>query len=234
MRVPPIAFSSAERIAMGSRCSDCDSIPKVADAGKTMFDADGQHIQLMHNGLRVVANGYCGEWMTDLIRICNGHHEPQEERLFHEVVERLPIDATMIELGGYWSYYSLWFLKDRPARRAIVIEPDPTHLAIGVANAKLNRLSPKFKHGFVGAIQAKKSSFLSETSGELQLPCFSVEGLFKEGGWEKVSLLHCDIQGCETEILDSCRAFFMSGKIDWIFVSTHSLLADELTFCAGQ
>lgn len=41
----------------------------------------------------------------------------------------------MIEIGGFWAYYSLWFLKDAPERRAIVIEPDPAHLDIGRQNA---------------------------------------------------------------------------------------------------
>ena len=52
----------------------------------------------MHNGLRVVADGYCGSWMTELIERCHGHHEPQEERAFYEVITRLGHNATMMEL----------------------------------------------------------------------------------------------------------------------------------------
>jgi len=125
---------------MGARCRDCDPVPKVADAGIVYENSDGRRIQIMHNGLRVLADGYYGEWMTDLIRKCHGHHEAQEERVFHEVVRRLPEDATMIELGGFWAYYSLWFLKDRANRRAIIVEPEPTHLEIGQTNAALNGL----------------------------------------------------------------------------------------------
>ena len=115
--------------------------------------------------------------MTDLIRLCRGHHETQEERLFHEVVKRLPPDATMIELGGFWSYYSLWFLLNQPRRRAVVIEPEPTHLAIGAANAALNNLAPAFKPGFAGASFAPELAFESEVSGKLSLPRYSVEHL---------------------------------------------------------
>ncbi len=85
MKTPPIAFSIEERIAMGARCRDCDPFPKVPDAGMVFEDVDGRRVQIMHNGLRVLADGYYGTWMTDLIRLCRGHHEAREERTFHEV-----------------------------------------------------------------------------------------------------------------------------------------------------
>jgi hypothetical protein len=71
---------------------------------------DETRVQVMHNGIRVLADGYYGEWMTRLIELCSGCHEPQEERVFHEVMARIPAVATMIELGGFWAFYSLWFL----------------------------------------------------------------------------------------------------------------------------
>lgn len=67
---------------MAARCRDCDDVPKVADAGEVLETPEGERIQIMHNGLRVVADGYYGQWMTDLIRLCRGHHETQEERIF--------------------------------------------------------------------------------------------------------------------------------------------------------
>ncbi len=231
MKIPAPAISVAERIAMATRCHDCDTIPKVTDAGLFFEDGTGRRLQVMHNGLRILADGYYGPWMTDLIRLCKGHHEPQEERIFHEVVRRLPDNATMIELGGYWSYYSLWFLMDQPDRSATVLEPEPVHLDVGRTNARLNGLAPEFLHGFAGAAPAKVAPFCGGASGKLMLPRFSVEKLMDRKRLRYLNLLHCDIQGAEVEVLDSCRALFRQRRIGWVFVSTHAhgISGDPLT-----
>jgi hypothetical protein len=116
----------------------------------------------MHNGLRVLANGYYGDWMARLIELCKGYHEPQEELVFHKVMKRLPSNATMIELGGYWAFYSLWFCSLGKGRRCIVIEPDPVHLATGRLNAELNRLDVTFIQGFAGATSMSDDLFKTE------------------------------------------------------------------------
>jgi hypothetical protein len=150
MKIPDITISNDDRIIMTSRCRDCDVLPKVAEAGLIYETEHFGRIQIMHNGLKVVADGYYGSWMTNLIKLCKGHHEPQEERIFHEVVKSLDGNASMLELGGYWSFYSLWFLINQPNRRSIVLEPDPSHLKIGRINAEINNLHPEFIHGCVG------------------------------------------------------------------------------------
>lgn len=222
MKLPPPTITQEERNAMGAMCRDCDSVPKVAEAGMVFEDANGRRVQIMHNGLRVLADGYCGAWITDLIRLCRGHHEPQEERVFHEVLAHLPDNARMIELGGWWSYYSLWFLQDRPERRAVVLEPEPPHLEVGRTNAALNNLKPAFYHGFAGKTYARSAPFRGETSGDMVLRRYSVESLMSKQRWRKLDLLHCDIQGAELEVLESCRKMFLARQIDWVFVSTHA------------
>lgn len=231
LKIPPAAFSEQERVAMATRCRDCDPVPKVLDTGQVFELADGWSYQLMHNGLKMLAGGYYGQWMLDLIRLCRGHHETQEERMFHEVVGRLPADATMIELGCFWAYYSVWFLKDRPGRRAIGIEPEPEHLAVGQANAELNGVAPVLMPGFAGATYDPSVGFEGERSGTLQLPRYSVHQLMADQGWDKLTLLHADIQGAETEVLESCRDLFLAGRIGWVFVSTHAhqISGDPLT-----
>jgi len=231
MKIPESMFSIEERVAMATRCHDCDDVPKVADAGKVIEMPDGARVQVMHNGLKMVADGYYGQWMTDLIRLCRGHHETQEEKLFHEVVKRLPDDARMIELGGFWSYYSLWFLMNRPDRRSVIIEPEPNNLAVGKANAALNGLSPLFKNGFAGGSFDPSTDFQCEVSGWQRIPRYSVSHLMEEEGWPRLDLLHCDIQGAETEVLKSCREMLSNRQIDWVFVSTHAhqISGDPLT-----
>ncbi len=227
----PIMVSTSERVAMGLRCRDCDEIPKVDGAGRVLTEADGRQVQVMHNGLRVLAGGYYGDWMSELIGGLRGHHEPQEERLFHELVQRLPVDATMIELGGFWSYYSLWFLQNRPERRAVVLEPDPVHLAVGEANAELNALSPVFVQGSAAKTDAPPSPFQTEVSGVLEIPRWSVPGLMSEFGLEQLDLLHCDAQGAEYEVLEGCLPLAAAGRLRWVCISTHhhAISGDPLT-----
>src|SRR5690349_9262709 len=98
---------SRNRIEMTVGCRDSDPIPKVPDAGEIRME-NGQQVQIMHNGIRVISGGYHGEWMSEIISRLAGHHEPQEELVFHEILKHVGTKATMVELGGFWSYYSLW------------------------------------------------------------------------------------------------------------------------------
>ena len=94
----PMLAPIEERIQMATVCRDADNVPKVPDAGSVVTTQDGTRVQMMHNGLLVIADGYCGSWMTDLIARCRGHHEPQEERVFHEILSRLPDNSEQATL----------------------------------------------------------------------------------------------------------------------------------------
>ena len=227
----PRSLSIEERISMTARCQDAAPIPKVAEAGTVQLEPDGTRVQIMHNGLKVLADGYDGEWVTRLITLCRGHHEPQEERIFHEVVSRLPAAATMLELGGYWAYYSLWFMHGWPGRRAVIVEPDPAHRDIGERNARLNGLAAEFVSGFLGGKPEPATLFQTEDSGDVLLPCVSVPQVMERRGIGTLDLLHCDVQGVELEVLESCQDLFRRGCIRWVFVSTHAHLisGDPLT-----
>ncbi len=50
-------------------------------------------------------------------------------------------------------------------------------------------------------------------------------------GITKLNLLHCDIQGAETAVLNACRTLFTAGRVDWVIVSTHAhaISGDPLT-----
>jgi FkbM family methyltransferase len=227
----PDMIDIEQRILLATRCRDCDDVPKVADAGGVQVLPDGTRVQIMHNGLRVVADGYCGEWMTRLIGLCHGHHEPQEERIFHQLAHLLPEDATMIELGSNWGYYSAWFLKDRPDRRAILVEPDPANRAVGERNLALNGLTATVLEGTVGARACPASLFETERSGLRSIPCFSVPSLLADQDMAAVDLLHCDTQGAELDVLTGSLDLFAAGRIGWIMLSTHvhQISGDALT-----
>jgi hypothetical protein len=50
-------------------------------------------------------------------------------------------------------------------------------------------------------------------------------------GIDILDLLHCDAQGVEVDVLESCEDLFRCGRIRWVFVSTHAhqISGDPLT-----
>ena len=227
----PIWRDERFRIGMTTSCRDCDPIPKVAEAGQIVIE-NGRRVQVMHNGLRVSAGGYHGDWTAEVITLLRGHHEPQEELIFYEVLKHLPPDATMVELGGFWSYYSLWFLHENPSnRRAIVVEPDPNNLDVGRDNARFNGRSIEFLQASVGAESIPEHIFRGETAGPISIPQVTVPQLLEERGIASLEILHCDVQGAETDVLQSCRDLLKAGRIRFCIVSTHShhISGDPLT-----
>jgi len=238
LSIPPILLDNAARADMTASCRDCDPIPKVPDSGRVV-SFQGRPVQIMHNGVRVAADGYYGEWMTGLIERLRGHHEPQEEVVFHEVLKHLSPVATMLELGGFWSYYSLWFKSqygDR--RRAFVVEPDPNHLTVGRTNAELNNQEIVFLQACVGAEPASAVTFTTESAGTVVIPQISVASLLRQHNVAHLDILHCDTQGAETAIIESCESLFRNRNVRFGVFSTHShhISGDPLTHqrCLGM
>jgi FkbM family methyltransferase len=199
---------------MATRCPDLKRLPRARRAGQVRVWRDGRQVQIMHNGLRVIANGYYGDRMTRLIELCRGCHEPQEELVFHQVMKRLPAKATMIELGSFWAFYSLWFRSLGKDRRCIVIEPDPKHLETGRLNAELNGLDVSFVQGFAGETSTSEVPFKTEESGELSVARFSLPDLMLAHGIDRLNVLHCDIQGAELQVLTSCEELFRKSVLN--------------------
>jgi FkbM family methyltransferase len=223
--IRPVEF----RVEMTAKCQDSADLPKCENAGAVENYGD-ERVQIMHNGLRVICGGYHGDWMVDIISSLKGHHEPQEERLFFEVLKYLPIGGVILELGGFWSYYSLWFCKDRGGR-AIVVEPDPQNITVGKRNASLNQASIDFIPGFIGDSYNQNVMFQSETSGVICINQYSVESILERFNVPEVSILHCDIQGGEKYIVKELPALVKKKSIKFLFLSTHShhITGDPLT-----
>lgn len=235
-----VSLTPAERVVLTLSCKDCARIPKVRNAGR-VIDENGRRIQIMHNGVRVVAGGYYGPFIEEIITGLKGHHEPQEELVFHHILKFVPGKATMIELGGFWSYYSLWFLRQgRPGwlgrraqneRRVIVLEPDPNHIAIGRENAELNGETIEFVQACIGERPIPEIAFPTESAGEIRMPQASVQQLMDERAIQHLDILHCDTQGAETAVVASMRDLFAQGRVSFCVVSTHShhISGDPLT-----
>jgi FkbM family methyltransferase len=227
-------MSDSERIEMTVACHDSDLIPKVEGAGEIFLDPSGTLCQRMHNGLRVVAGGYHGEWMSEIIRRLKGHHEPQEEILFHTILPLIAAAGSkpvMLELGSFWGYYSLWFRSLHPGGRNLLVEPDANNVQVGKRNFRLNEFDGEFIEAAVG-IHDGFIDFPCESDGQARrVRTISVDGLLRELGLERIHLLHADIQGAELSLLEGMKESVERGRLNWLFLSTHhhSLSGDPLT-----
>jgi FkbM family methyltransferase len=226
----------AGRMLATVACTDADVIPKVADAGACR-DHRGTRVQVMHNGLLVEEGGYYGAWMAEVIRALRGHHEPQEEIVFHRVLERLAADGgapAMIEFGSFWMYYGLWFCHAIPAGRVVGLEPDPAWIDVGRRNAALNGYEDRvrFVQAAIGGNPGEPLPFEAESDGQVHdIPQHDLASLLAETGLDRVDLVLADVQGAETVLLARARGDLEAGRVRFLIVSTHhhTISGDPLT-----
>jgi hypothetical protein len=208
------SFDWGDRVRNVLACPDNAYIPRVASAGKI---EKGQLI--MHNGLRVHELSYDGEGPRDLMKQNGGVHEPQEERLFMEILKTLPPGSTMLELGSYWAFYSMWFYREVPDARCFCVEPASRNIQMGKDNFALNfgDLLPRvaFEQAFAGQADAIASP-------DKEVPTVSVDGFLSKHGILQPSILHADTQGHELDVLLGATNSLAAAAIDYVFLSTHT------------
>jgi hypothetical protein len=199
------------RIADVLACPDNADIPRAPNAGRIV---EGNVI--MHNGLRVAYGSYGSSDAKHIMRMLEenaGVHEPQEEKIFQQVLPLMPPGAVMLELGAFWGFYSLWFASRVTQARCFLVEPDWANLNAGRLNFALNDLRASFINGSVGARHCRRP---------FRAPVVAVDWLIQQHRLEKIHLLHCDIQGFEHQMLKGMEQASENGRVDWIFISTHS------------
>jgi hypothetical protein len=195
------------RIDLVKQSSDNLRITVVQDAGKLFFDH-----QRMHNGLKITLGSYYDYGNTRLLEENKGIHEPQEEFVFQEVLKQMPAGGTMMELGSYWAFYSMWFASQIPDAQCFMVEPDPHKMNFGKLNFKLNRLTGVFDQGFIDRKTDLKNA----------MPVYSVDYLIQKHNIGFLNILHSDIQGYEFNMLQGAEESIKQRKIGIIFISTHS------------
>jgi hypothetical protein len=174
-------------------------IIKLPNSGKL----DGEIIT-MYNGVKVYQNSYCG-CFSDILLINEGVYEPSEEYLFQKVLSEIKGNKpTMLELGSYWGFYSMSFLKQFKQGTSYCIEAGIDEISSGINNFHLNQLESDFTQGFIGNNNIKVDDFLASKK------------------IEKLTILHSDIQGYEMEMLEGARNTLENKLVDYIFVSTHT------------
>ncbi len=183
------------RIDKALLCKDCDSLDRDLNGGNIIGD-----FQIMHNGIKIKKDCYCGEWMTELILKCGGHHEPQEEFAFYKVLDKIKEDGLMIEVGSSWAYYSMWFNQKIKNARNFMIDVDALNLNLGVENFNINSMEGSFHIG--------------------KIPELNILDFIKDQSISFVDILHVDIQGWEYHLLEQLGDFIKN--IGYIFISTHT------------
>ena len=181
-------------------------IPRVAQAGRI---ASGK--QILHNGIRIHLGSYYGPEYSQLLLLNKGVHEPQEERVFMEVLKSMPEGSLMIEMGAFWSFYSMWF--QRSVKRAVnyMIEPDSFNMGHGKRNFRLNDMKGVFLQAFV-----------ADKSCNGNIPTICIDDFVRQNKIDFIHMLHSDIQGFEYSMLEGATVSFDEKKIGYVFISTHS------------
>jgi FkbM family methyltransferase len=205
-----------ERIEVTISCNDCEYIPKVHNAGEIVGD-----YQIMHNGLKVTHGGYHGDWMAEIIKSLQGHHEPQEEKAFYEVLKDIQTGGVMIEFGSNWAYYSAWFNKNVENATNIMIEPTSEKLEVGKKNFEINGMEGFFENAFVGDSSIKKSKFIDWDRKVYDMDQVCVDDVVNRYNLDKVDIIHADIQGAELGMLYGSKKSIAKNKIRYFVVSTH-------------
>jgi hypothetical protein len=186
---------------------DNKKIPRVEDAGKIY-----NKYQVMQNGLRINLGSYYNCDNAFLLEKNYGVHEPQEEYVFQEVLKVMPEGATMLELGSYWAFYSMWFASNSSSGTCWMVEPDTYKLLQGIWNFRLNKLKGTFIQAFIGKTVAKRH----------QVPIMTVDHIMSDNDISFIDILHSDIQGFELEMLHGAIRALTNRTIGYVFISTHT------------
>jgi len=182
-------------------------IPRVANAGELIKGK-----QIMHNGLKIYVGSYYGPEYTVVLSKNKGVHEPQEERVFNEVLNSMPIGATMLEMGAFWSFYSMWFNSKVEGAKNYMVEPDEFNLGQGKRNFRLNKMKGEFIKAFID----------KESSIDNGIVTLSVDEIIEKNNIPFLDMLHSDIQGFEYNMLQGAIKSIADNRIGYVFISTHS------------
>jgi len=195
------------RLKEAVECPDNQHIERVKQAGSV---SGGQ--QLMHNGLKIYLGSYYGPEVSQILKANGGVHEPQEERIFGEVLQMMPEGGLMIEMGAFWSFYSMWFNSVVKNGVNHMIEPEIFNLKCGQRNFNLNNLKGVFTQAFIGQLSDNNS----------EVPTICIDDYVVKHDIKHINLLHSDIQGFEHQMLQGSKRVLSEGRVDVIFISTHS------------
>lgn len=209
-----------ERIKVAISCKDSNSIPKVPEAGQIVQQE--RPYQIMHNGIKIYTDSHYGDFNIEIIQELKGVHEPQEEKVFYEVLKVMPEGASMLELGSFWAYYSAWFNHEVKNAKNYMVEPLEEVLNLGAQNFKLNGFTGDFTPGCIGDKSLESVDFIHWDDKNYKIPQWCVDDILQNKNINYLNMLHSDIQGAEFKMLQGAQKSFDKNMIGFVFISTHS------------
>ncbi|MGE4132952.1 MAG: FkbM family methyltransferase [Bdellovibrionales bacterium] len=207
------------------KCADNKKIPRHPEAGHVSGD-----FQIMHNGLKIFTGCYSTPtnrgMMTHLFEVNKGVHEPSEEFAFQVILETIPSNATIVELGSWWAFYSMWFKSKVANAEAYMVEPEADRLEDGKKNFALNGFQGHFYQYFVGASSGpwtkKKLTLAGIKDVETNQKMICIDDFVAQNGIKFIDILHADIQGAEADMLDGAKKTISNRLVRYWVISTHS------------
>lgn len=194
------------RINLVKKAPENPKIEKVKDAGTIQ-----KGLFVMHNGLKIEPLSYVGPEMLRLMTENKAVHEPQEEYAFQEVLKHIKPGGVMVEVGAYWSFYSMWFAQKVKNARNFMID-NVNGVKRGKENFALNNLNGTFKTAYIG-----KGGMVDG------IPLITIDEFAEENKLDFIDLLHADIQGHELTMLETMPQILDNMKVGYLFISTHTV-----------
>jgi len=153
---------------------------------------------------------------VDLIDSCPGSGPPtdktykEEYEALMKVFTRIETEnPVMVELGAFWSLWSILFGKQFPKGRIVIVEEklDPS-LRAGLINLNINKLAASVHYARVSKIPGP---------GKI-----TIEEITKQNQIDHIDVLHMDIQGAEWELRNTINDMLKSGVIKNLVMATHN------------
>jgi len=122
--------------------------------------------------------------------------------------------------------------------QCLAVEGEPSHYQWTREHFEKQNINGQAVHGAVGgadgtvrfrAHKAPDESYgqgIDLQKGNIEVPCFTIDTLMQEHGFEHLELIHMDVQGVEFEALQGARRALEGGRIDMMHIGTHG--GDEL------
>jgi len=118
--------------------------------------------------------------------------------------------ATMLQLGCYRGFYSMWFASTVQNPKNYLID-NIDRITRAKANFKLNKLNAHFIEGCIG-----------NGSASSEITITNVDRICQENGIKFLDILQADIQGSEHDMLETMPEMVANRNIGFIFISSHS------------
>lgn len=189
-------------------------------------------------------------WTSHLIDLqkkryeTNNLHEPEEEIIFIELLNKIPDNGVFVNIGSAIGYYPILAKLQKPSLQIYAFEPLGLHRRYFNENIKLNNLKKEdFKLSRYGISVAKgsanfnKSNYASKiqiTNNKLNkfqtfiklingtsVRTITMKNLLNQVGG-KVHLVQMDIQGHEKDVLYSSIDLLKENLIQNLLIGTHS------------